>query len=692
MSYLKVFSAALWSLTLISLSACNDSAVTAEGAIDYCQTEDMLLTGLAGSIEGNGLFVLSDGSNFSYTRDGTLCVDQQGSIRHPSGNVYQFYKIDNEPLFSSQLYPAQVRIYSDGGMPLDGLFVSRNGMVYASYADDTTREVGQVALAKFNSPQALKSEPQHLCRESVASGVPQYSFPTKQGLGGIVSSPSQGAMVCSEGSLFFDQLLSVNGEGLLRLDDNGETFYGDTIELATDKQGYLMDPNGYRVTGYPYQEDYMVEQLQSLRLPMDLSQPRATEKIAVTLNLNAQVISLDPLSQVFYRHDPSSYHYSMKFIIFDSLGAQHDMWLYFRKILSIPNTWEVYNSLVSQEVIPLGLASGDPALLRFDVNGQLASAFPNQAGKIQYSSFTLDGGGGEIQLEIDFEDSTQYAAEFNYSSLTQNGYPAGHLRSIAISNDGVLSGEFQSELSPNIDDQLAIDILPPQATEEIKLDLNLDAESLPFSPVDTVFSHTDPTTYHYATDLTVYDSLGHEHVLTVYFRTVDIVPHYWEVYSYLDGHEVVPWRQASGDPVIVSFDTGGRFLYASASLPQDSRVYYQSIMGFSSDSAPISLIIDFNSSTQYAYPFTVNEALQDGRPARVPDEGELPPFIESVPLEMFYTVPLYQLPLATFSNAEALQYMDNGLYQETPGSGSALLGLPSTQGNGKLHFVHLSEP
>ncbi|MBM5575025.1 flagellar hook-basal body complex protein [Deefgea sp. CFH1-16] len=78
----------------------------------------------------------------------------------------------------------------------------------------------------------------------------------------------------------------------------------------------------------------------------------------------------------------------------------------------------------------------------------------------------------------------------------------------------------------------------------LNLGLNLNANDK-VKPASTPFSSTDPTTYHYSTSATVFDSLGAAHIQTFYFRK-DVPPatptvpptSTWTVHYALDGKDV----------------------------------------------------------------------------------------------------------------------------------------------------------
>ena len=77
--------------------------------------------------------------------------------------------------------------------------------------------------------------------------------------------------------------------------------------------------------------------------------------------------------------------------------------------------------------------------------------------------------------------------------------------------------------------------LVPNPTTTGALGLNLDSrDTVPALP----FLYTDPTTYNSSTAMTVYDSLGNSHVMSLYFRKT--AANTWQVYTGLDGAAPAP--------------------------------------------------------------------------------------------------------------------------------------------------------
>ncbi len=697
MNYLEFVRLAGMVSIAVLLSACEpDERLADDGSVNACLAGNMLVSGIAGSINGNGLFVLSDGGNISYSRNGEVCVDQEGWVLHPSGHHYQVYLPPNNTLGESDMPPTTHAYVPpaniDTAMPLESVYVGETGTLFALYADDTIVELDTIMLATFNNPHGLEKLSSDRCRETLASGISSYSVPGKRGLGIIsAQAASHDEKQCEASSPLFGQLLSVDGEGLLQLTRNGKRAYSDNLELRTDNQGYLFDANDYQLSAYD-----AFFNLSPSQLPINLNSPSATESIHLSVNLSAGETPYDAQTIPFVPTDPSTYHSAKIFSLFDSLGIVHSGIIYFRKIKpTASNLWSAYFYVDELEVIPSGQASASPAILQFSTDGTLLSAMPNgelgSITNIEYLPLSIPGA-ADLQLNIDMANSTQYGAPFSISHMQGDGYPAGYLVDIDISPEGEVSGQFQSELPPYALEQSYPDFQAPLGTTLVDIEVNLNASETLFSPETTPFVATDPSTYHSAADLTIYDSLGGEHNQTIYFRKVNpSSSNLWEIYNYIDGIEVIPLSgQISGTPALITFDTSGQLMsaYPTSDQPQFGIIYqYFSVAG----AQDLNVVINVSNSTQYTGTFTVNKLTQDGHPALQYAEGEVPPELAPLPRQYFYHAPLFQLPLATFSNKEALEYLNNGLYRETAESGPVQIGLPNSEGYGELQWLPLSE-
>ncbi|SFM67038.1 flagellar hook protein FlgE, partial [Ectothiorhodospira mobilis] len=222
------------------------------------------------------------------------------------------------------------------------------------------------------------------------------------------------------------------------------------------------------------------------------------------------------------------------------------------------------------------------------------------------------------------------------------------------------------------DIQLTTGESAPKATTAIDALVNLNSDAEP--PTDDAgtilgpgdIDPADPETYNDSTSLTVYDSLGAEHDLSLVFQRQDPPnARQWHVKAYLEGSEV-----GAAD---LEFNTDGS-LNAGASTPltiTDPGLPNGATLG----DAAGEISVDFGDSTQYGDKFSVTELEQDGYAT-----GQL----VDVSVESDGTVfarftnganrSLGQVALANFDNPQGLQPVGGTNWVETAESGQPLLG------------------
>ena len=230
--------------------------------------------------------------------------------------------------------------------------------------------------------------------------------------------------------------------------------------------------------------------------------------------------------------------------------------------------------------------------------------------------------------------------------------------------------------------QLSSSNIAPQATTLIDVGVNLDADAV--APT-IAFDPLAPTSYNNATSLTVYDSLGQEHLATVYFRKSPAPPdNTWESYLVV-GDPASPLNTVS--PVSLAFDATGQL---TTGMP----IRYQAAPGFDplTGANTLDLQFDFGASTQFGGQFGVNSITQDGfatgrlSGVDIDDQG--------VVLARFTNGQSQiqgQVVLANFSNPQGLQPLGDTAWAETNSSGAALIGAPGTASLGLVQSGALEE-
>lgn len=225
--------------------------------------------------------------------------------------------------------------------------------------------------------------------------------------------------------------VAINGAGFFRMSNNGVISYTRNGQFSVDKSGFIVNPAGYRLTGYAANASGVIVPSSPTDLVIssnDLT-PSATGKAQIGLNLDSR--STIPTA-AFNSADPATYNSSTAITVYDTLGNSHVLSTYFR--LNAANTWDMYTVLDSDVATQTG-----PAALAFDNTGALTTAQPLGA-----LNFTLANGAADLAIELDFTGSTQYGATFGVNKMVQDGYTSGRLSGISISPDGVVQGRYSN--------------------------------------------------------------------------------------------------------------------------------------------------------------------------------------------------------------------------------------------------------
>ncbi|RZA29258.1 MAG: flagellar hook-basal body complex protein, partial [Proteobacteria bacterium] len=124
--------------------------------------------------------------------------------------------------------------------------------------------------------------------------------------------------------------LAINGNGFFVLNDGGQKLYTRAGAFYSDKDGNVVDVSGNNLQGYNAQDGVVqTGVLTNLKIDSSNLQPKATSKIAETVNLNSS--AAQPTITPFDPSNVSSYNYTFNTDVYDSLGNAHQMNQYFVK-------------------------------------------------------------------------------------------------------------------------------------------------------------------------------------------------------------------------------------------------------------------------------------------------------------------------------------------------------------------------
>ena len=225
----------------------------------------------------------------------------------------------------------------------------------------------------------------------------------------------------------------------------------------------------------------------------------------------------------------------------------------------------------------------------------------------------------------------------------------------------------------------------------MNVNLNSDDEVNPGGPA---FDLSDPEgTSNFSTSITAYDSLGNDHLLTVYFRKASedsTAGNTWEYHVVVDEADSATGSEYVAQSGEISFNSNGQLVSETmTSTPNGFNFSGGAIQGQH-------IAFDFGDSiseggtgadgtTQYAQENSVLAATQDGFESS---------FISGITIDedgKIYgrysngqTQAIAQIAVANFRNEGGLSQLGNNSYGETYLSGDPLVGVANESGNGRV--------
>ena len=254
---------------------------------------------------------------------------------------------------------------------------------------------------------------------------------------GVVQNFTQGVTQTSSRPL---DVAILNGDGFYRLASaSGEVMYSRNGQFTKDKDGYIVNASGLRLTGYGVNASGGINggTPSAIQIPTAAMPPNATTGVDAEFNLDSR--STAPTKTPFDPNDSDTFNYSNAVgPVYDSLGNPHDLALYFVKTGA--GTWDAYGSIDG------AAANGGAALanMTFDPNGNLTLP---AGGAITLPTQTFPNGSAPLDVAIDISGTTQFGATNAMSKLSQDGYTSGELTAYSINPDGTITGKFSNEQS-----------------------------------------------------------------------------------------------------------------------------------------------------------------------------------------------------------------------------------------------------
>ncbi len=305
---------------------------------------------------------------------------------------------------------------------------------------------------------------------------------------------------------------------------------------------------------------------------------------------------------------------------------------------------------------PLDVAINGQGFFRMDNNGAISYSRNGQ--------FSIDKSGFIV----------------NGSNASLSGFQADTNGNIIPSSPGPIQISA-ADLNPN-----------PTSLSEVVVNLdsrqgqpaNVAAWTAPFLASGAV---PLPDMYNASTSLTTFDTLGNQHVMTMYFVKAATAGN-WDVYTSLDTPSVTNRvRLASAASPTLHFTTDGLLDTGTTPMP-----LAQSFPVTTGAATPLAYTLDFTGSTQFGSTFGVNSLLQDGfssgRLAGLSIAGD---GIVQGRYSNGQSRNLGQVVLVNFANPNGLLSLGGNQWSETSASGAPLIGAPSSGSLGVLQAAAVEE-
>lgn len=284
-------------------------------------------------------------------------------------------------------------------------------------------------------------------------------------------------------------------------------------------------------------------------------------------------------------------------------------------------------------------------------------------------SFTTTG--NTLDLAIDGNGFFRVNNTAGANFYSRNGQFKLNSQGQVVDPSGFLLQGFQADVNGNITSTignitLTSTTVAPQITSTAAFVANLNAAD---TAPTAAFNATDPTTYNFATGMTIYDSLGSPHQLQLYFRKTSTA-NTWNLFSQVD-------NGATAAQTDLVFNATG------ALTSGGTQTLSLTIAGGAT--TPQSVTVDLSNMTQFGSPSGLLSQTQNGFGAgtleriSVDTQGRV-----VAQFTNGQTRALAQVILNRFVNPDGLVKTGDNLFIESIDSGAAITGTPITNGLGRI--------
>ncbi|HEU4372996.1 MAG TPA: flagellar hook protein FlgE [Telluria sp.] len=149
--------------------------------------------------------------------------------------------------------------------------------------------------------------------------------------------------------------IAINGAGFFRTMVSGATQYSRNGQFSLDKEGYMVNAQGAKLTGFTAGPTGTI--LAGSPVPLMINtadlKPVATTRVDTEMNLDSG--STVPVTTPFNANDPTTYNKQTPIDVYDTLGNPHVLSTFYVK--TGPGTWNVFAATDGTEITNLKVAA-----------------------------------------------------------------------------------------------------------------------------------------------------------------------------------------------------------------------------------------------------------------------------------------------------------------------------------------------
>jgi len=259
--------------------------------------------------------------------------------------------------------------------------------------------------------------------------------------------------------------LAISGEGFFQLDQNGLATYTRNGQFQMDKDGFIVDNAGRKLTGNLAAAGVVVGGPPvDLQVSLGVAPPNVTTTAQITANLDST--SIAPTGAVLGTASivpatPSTYNYSTTFTVYDTAGTAQGLTLYFQKAGA---GWNMAGYIGANQVLPVACVN-TAATMTFAANGTVATVngvVPPAPGSILATTAIV---GGMPSFNLNLTQLTQYGSSSGVSFVSQDGYSAGQFAGLSVDKTGLLQGRYTNGQTLTLGQVLMTSFLNPNGLQ-----------------------------------------------------------------------------------------------------------------------------------------------------------------------------------------------------------------------------------